>query len=462
MRRGLSPLRQRRFCLLILGQLASSMGDAFYAVALPWYVLAGHGDTLLLGTVLAAYGVPRTVLLAVGGHASDRWHPWNVMMVADSARALAIAALAIVAASGPAHVSLLVPVAAVLGAGEGLFLPGSFSIVPCLLADDELQAGNAISSGGTQLATLIGPAVGGAVVAGFGPAIAFAVDAVTFALSATTLAGIRTRERDAAKATLVTAPDLGVDSYDGQRTAAVPTIRHLLATERVLKVMLIVTVAANLGSGGMSEVALPALARGPFDAGAAGYGGLIAAFAGGAVFGTLGAAQVRRPHRPLMVTSIAFLVEAGAFACVPYLGGVLPAGAALAAFGALNGFGNVVALTAFQRWAAAELRGRLIGLLMLGSFGIFPVSVLLGGLVVRDLGAAAFFPLNASVLAAAILWSLTQPSWRQLGASGGSERRPPEVLAAGQDGARETCSKARDQSPHAPPSAPETTSPSGD
>ena len=69
------------------GQLTSNVGDAFYAVALPWYVLATHGGPLLLGTVLAAYGIPRTALLLVGGHLSDRWRPWTVMMATDAVRA---------------------------------------------------------------------------------------------------------------------------------------------------------------------------------------------------------------------------------------------------------------------------------------------------------------------------------------------------------------------------------------
>lgn len=76
--RVLAPLRHSGFQPLVGGQLASTVGDAFYAVALTWYVLAGHGGTLLLGTVLVAYGVPRTALLAVGGQASDRWRPASV------------------------------------------------------------------------------------------------------------------------------------------------------------------------------------------------------------------------------------------------------------------------------------------------------------------------------------------------------------------------------------------------
>jgi hypothetical protein len=58
MPRALSPLRHGPFRLLVAGQVTSNVGDACYAVALPWYVLASHGGTVLLAAVLAAYGHP--------------------------------------------------------------------------------------------------------------------------------------------------------------------------------------------------------------------------------------------------------------------------------------------------------------------------------------------------------------------------------------------------------------------
>ena len=121
--RGFAPLRHHGFRYLVAGQLASSLGDACYAVALPWYVLAAHGSALTLGTVLAAYGTARIALLAAGGHASDRWGPWTVMMTADAARLLAVTSLALTSASCPADTGLLAPIAVLLGAGDGLFLP---------------------------------------------------------------------------------------------------------------------------------------------------------------------------------------------------------------------------------------------------------------------------------------------------------------------------------------------------
>ncbi len=58
-----------------------------------------------------------------------------------------------------------------------MFLPASFSVIPSLLPGDGLQAGNALASGCTQLASLAGPAIGGTLVALGSPSAAFAAPA---------------------------------------------------------------------------------------------------------------------------------------------------------------------------------------------------------------------------------------------------------------------------------------------
>jgi MFS family permease len=469
--RNFAPLRHRGFRLLASGQLASNVGDAFYMVALPWYVLANHGGALLLGTVLAAYGIPRTALLAVGGQASDRWGPWTVMMVSDGVRVLAAVGLAVTAATGPARADILIPIAVVLGAGEGMFMPGSFAIIPALLPDEDLQAGNALVSAGTQLATLVGPALGGAMVALIGPSPAFGLDAASFAVSALTLAGVRAAKRTAAQpavpehtaaghtaATNTAATNTAVTNTAATNTAAtntaatntaaanagaaatervdqpvlalVPspaqdtppvagaratTVAGLLRSERVIQIGLLVTIVANLGSGGIDGVALPSLAHGPFHTGAGGFGGLIAAFGGGALLGTLVSGHLGRLRRPAIVGSFVFLIEAACMAAIPYLGGALGAGAALIVLGAMNGFGNVVMITAFQRWAPPDLLGRLAGVLTLASLGVYPISVVVAAGVVHGIGPAPFFPIAGAALAFAILLGLSQRAWRTFG-----------------------------------------------
>jgi MFS family permease len=411
--RTLAPLRHRRFRLLTAGQVTSNVGDACYAVALPWYVLADHGSAVLLGMVLVAYGIPRTALLAVGGYASDRWRPQTVMLASDLARALAVAALAVTAAVGPARAIVLLPIAVVLGAGEGLFLPGSFAILPSLLPGEDLQAGNALASSGTQLAALAGPVIGGALIALAGPPLAFALDAFSFTVSAMTLAGLRAVPP--APSNSGATPEL--------KDKPTPTLRAMLRSERVLPVILLVNIAANLGLGGMDEVALPALAHGPLHADAGGYGTMLAALGGGALLGTFAAGQVRHA-RPVITGSLAFLVGAACMAVVPYLDTTLAVAAAMAGIGMMNGFGNVQMITVFQQWAPPSMLGQLAGLLALTSFGMFPVSAALAALVVRDLRPAAFFPLAAAALTIAILAGLSQRAWRDFGTGQQAQTAP--------------------------------------
>ena len=191
----------------------------------------------------------------------------------------------------------------------------------------------------------------------------------------------------------------------------------MLRSERVLQIIVLVNIAANLGLGGMSEVALPALAHGPLHAGASGYGAVLAAFGGGALLGTIAAGQVGRLRRPVIVGSLAFLAEAACMAAAPYLGATVAVAAAMAGLGVMNGFGNVLTITAFQRWAPPAALGRLAGLLTLTSFGVFPISVALAAVLVRQWGPSPFFLLAAASTAVAILAGLSQRAWRDFGAN---------------------------------------------
>jgi MFS family permease len=184
----------RNFQLLAGGQLASTIGDYCYAVALPWLVLSNHGNTILLGTVLACYGVPRTVLIPVGGMLADKFGPRTLMLFADVLRCVLVGVLTFLAARHIASLVTLGPTAALIGGGEGLFLPASYTIMPSLLDDARLAAGTALNSTAVQVGSLIGPAIGGALVAITGASTAaFGIDAVSFAVSAVSLALIPRR-----------------------------------------------------------------------------------------------------------------------------------------------------------------------------------------------------------------------------------------------------------------------------
>ena len=401
----MAPLRHLSFRLLIAGQLVSNFGDAIYSVALPWYVLAHHGGPLLLGTVLAAYGVPRTALLVVGGHASDRYRPWTVMLAANIVRGVAVAAFAATAAAGLARGSVLIVIAVILGAGEGMFIPASSAIVPALLPREELQAGNALSFGTTELSQLAGPALGGVLVAVVGVASGFAIDAATFAVSALTLIGIR---RDAP----VRAPSAEHDRQPDLAGGAV-TARGLLVREPILRLILVTDAVLNLGTAGMGRVALPALARGPLHLDASGYGALSAAMGAGLLVGTIAASWLPSARRPLLIASLTLLPTAPLIAVIPYADRRLSAAFVLVLAFVLVAIGNLLMVTGFQQWAPPQLLGRVTGMLMLASIGMLPVSVLLAGVLIHLIGPAAYFPLDAGTILIAAIVQLSSPTWRR-------------------------------------------------
>jgi MFS family permease len=407
------PLSVRSFQLLTAGQLASTAGDFCYAVALPWLVLSAHGGPVLLGTVLACYGVPRTVVIPLAGMLTDKIGARTMMLLADVVRCVLVAALAVLAARHVASLAALGPLAALIGAGEGLFIPASYTILPSLLEPRQLAAGNAVSLGAVRAGSLFGPALGGALVATAGSAPAFAVDAASFAVSALTLALIPRRP---AQSTVAGATEKAIATGTGNGTnndIRELRVRDLFRRSRAMQVFVVVTIVANLTGGGLTGVALPALAHARFGAG--GYGALLACMAVGGLIGTLLSARTGKLRMPTIVAAGTFILMAVTMCLVPYLGGEAGAAAALFVFGACNGLGNAIAFTAGQRWTPPHVLGRVMGLMMLCLFGTFPLSVALTGILVHHIGPTLFFPIAGTVTGLAFLGGLSQKEYRDFG-----------------------------------------------
>jgi MFS family permease len=409
------PLADGNFRLLTGGQVTSTVGDYCYAVALPWLVLSGHGGPTLLGTVLACYGLPRVVALPAGGVLADRLGPRRVMLIADTARAILAGVLMLVAARHVTAIAVLGPIAVGLGAGEGLFLPATNSIMPSLLTPDRLAAGNAINMAALQVGSVLGPVLGGAMVAAGGSVPAFAVDAASFAVSAVTLALMRLSRAAAAPAAATESAAADGAPRLPEGVEAAPGLWQFVRQERVLKLLMLITLVANFGMAGTFEVAMPALAHARWGAG--GYGALLACIGFGTVAGTLSSARAARLRRPAIAADLAFLICAAGITAMPFLGGLPGAAAAALLLGVGAGFGNTVMITLAQQWAPAELLGRVMSLVMVCAIGSFPVTSVLTGVLVHVLGPPPFFVIAGVGLAAAILGSLSQPVFREFGAA---------------------------------------------
>ena len=406
------PLKVRNFQLLFGGQTISVIGDALYLVALPWLVLTTGGSPQELGSVLAAYGIPRALSMLLGGWLSDRLGPRRVMLIADAARLLLVGLLAAIARGGHPTVFQLCAIAIPLGAFGGAFLPASQAILPQMLSPDELQAGNGLMQASRQGANLIGSGIAGAVVAVLTAAAALAIDAGTFLMSALSLALMRTAHR-AAPGPGKQAAEREKPVSSGQERVEQISLWQYLGTSRLIQMTLLIFILIGLVSGGLIEVALPTLVHGPLHGNASLFGIILMAWGVGAFSGAIGSSALGKRQHKGIIMLFAGLLMAAMIALLPTWGVASAIGCML--IGGLTGsIVNVTLFTAIQRAIPAHLMGRVMGLLLFGSFGVYPFSVTLSGILSTHVGPASFFPVAGLVLALAMLLGLTQRAVRAI------------------------------------------------
>src|SRR5947207_4408359 len=192
--RILEPLANRDYRLLTTGAFVSLLGDGFFSVALAWQVYQISNVPTALSIVGVAWTLPLVDFLLLSGVLTDRYDRRWLMIGADLVRAAAVIGLGLLSITGAIQLWHVVVLIAFMGAGDAFFNPASTAIVPDLLAAERLPQANALQGTVRPLMIrLIGPAIGGFVVAVLGPGSAFLVDGASFVLSATALLAIRAR-----------------------------------------------------------------------------------------------------------------------------------------------------------------------------------------------------------------------------------------------------------------------------
>ena len=368
-------LRSRAYLLLLAAQCASLLGDFFNYVAVAWLVLELTGSNLAVGTVLAAASIPRALLMLLGGAVSDRFSPRVSMLVGGLARALVMGALAVLALVHTVQLWELVVGSFVIGTIAAFFLPASTSMLPRVVPRAQLETGNAFMMLNRFAAMILGPAVGGVMVAAVGAGVAFAADAAGYAL-----AGVLVMLLPG------TTSGISLASSGGSALQDIWDGIIQVWTDVPLRTALVVIAAVNfLGLPGV-QVGLPALAYQRFDQGAAALGGGYAAFGLGAVAGALGAGAFRAPRLMWVLLGATALFGAGLAAAgfAPTLPLLLTA---LGLMGVIAGGSNPHLLSWIQRRTDPRMQGRVMSLVMLASVGLEPPGLALGGVVAsRNLG----------------------------------------------------------------------------
>lgn len=397
----------RDFMLLWIGQSTSMLGDQFYSIASAWLMLKLTGDPLALGLVLAIAGIPRAIFIVIGGAITDRVSPRRVMLAADFIRLFLSALLAFQVFTNTLQPWMIYIYALVGGVVGGIFGPASMSIVPHILPEKNLQAGNSLTQGSAQLIGFVGPAAAGAMIAAFkdvntGIGVAIAFDALTFIVSVITLWMMRAGET-AASTSEMRADDILKSIGEG--------IRFMLK-DPVLRLMFIIIAIANLSFGGPVVVGIPYLADTRFPGGAAAYGLIISGYSGGNLLGIILCGALPRFSKAVLriFLLVMFLLFGLGLAAIGWISATWLATLDMFILGVLNGYMAILLITGLQRSIPREMLGRMMSMVMLASMSLIPLSQVIAGGVLRWNVLALFLGAGGMLLALAVYLGATRAS----------------------------------------------------
>jgi MFS family permease len=334
--------RRARLFFIALAQSAFGTGAAYVALLL--IAFDRFESPLAITIVLIADLLPAMLLGPVFGAAADRWSRRSCLVVADAIRAFAFVGIGVVDSF-----AATVVLAAVAGAGTGIFTPAALAGLPSLVRKDRLAAATSLYGAIADLGYTVGPALAAAAFVAASPEAVTVVNGVTFALSAVLLATIPFGAVPAG-ASGVSKRSLFSEARDGIR-----------ATSGMVGVPVVLWIsAAALFFGGILNVAELLFAE-DLGAGESGFAVLVALYGLGFVVGSLvgakGGSFARLKHRYLL----GLLLMAAGFVAA----GLAPVYEIAAVMFALAGLGNGMILVherlLIQDSVAQSIMGRVFG-----------------------------------------------------------------------------------------------------
>ena len=289
LRRAAGALTERNFRYLFASSTISGLGDGISMVALVFAVLQVSDSAIALGLVLAARQIADAAIVLAAGVWADRLPRHIVLIVVAVVQGVVQAITGTLVLTGSATIAMLVVLQTFYGLAEGFYLPASTGLIPATVSPPRLQQANALLGLSRNATRIVGPAIGGAIVAAGSPGSALLIDAASFALGALLLVPLRLPRRD----DVVEAKSFFADLRQGWSEFRRQTW--------------IWTTIVFFGIGNFAFASYWVL--GPVIAnrelgGAPAWAALTAAFSGGALFGGLLAIKIR-PKKPLAASCMA-------------------------------------------------------------------------------------------------------------------------------------------------------------
>jgi MFS family permease len=343
-----TPLRRDRdFRWLWSGQVVNGIGNQITRVALPYQVYVLTGSTLAIAALTLFQLVPILLFALGAGSLADALDRRRLLLATQAGLMACSVALVLLTITGPPPIWALFVVAFFAAGLSAVDQPTRSSAIPRLVPKERLASAIALNQLNFQMASIVGPAVGGVIIAAVGIGAAYVVDVASFAASLVALLAIQPLP----PLSSVTRP--GLDA-----------IREGLRFARMRRAILgSFVIDLNAMIFGMPMSLFPVLALDVFKTGALGFGLMEAAPAAGAFVGALFSGWVRHVHRvgrAVLASVLAWGLAITAFGLVTVSFPV--ALLCLAVAGAADMFSAVFRSTLVQLETPDNLRGRVMSI----------------------------------------------------------------------------------------------------
>jgi MFS family permease len=396
--------------------MIGSIGSWMQATAQGWLVLDLTDSPAALGLVSALQALPTLLLSVVAGVIADRADRRKLLAGTQLFSAAVAFTLAVLTTGGVIQFWQVALLALLAGTAGAIQTPAYQAIVPSLVDRAAIGSAVALNSAQFNLSRILGPSLAGAVIAAGGLQIAFWSNAVALLAVATILWRLR----------IVTPPDLA-RAETSMWSNLLDGLRWTRSQRMVAVLVLLAGVPALFLLNYL--VLLPVFARDVLGIGAPGLGILSGGVGIGALAAALGLAALR-PSGGSGRSLLAALVVASLAEVVFAVSRDVPLSVvALAVLGACQVVYYATTNTLLQVLVPARLRGRVISLYILTSWGLIPIGNILSGWVAeRATATVALVGGSVITLATALVVALAVPELRRI-AAGSAADRPAAATA---------------------------------
>jgi len=387
--------------LLWFGESISLLGDQFYMVAMPWLVLQLTGSAIAVGTIVAVAGIPRALLMLIGGVFTDSVTPRVLMLFSNASRIVITGLLTFLVLTNTIQVWMLYVFSLAFGIVDAFFQPAAMAIVPALVTEEQLASANAAMQGTALMVTAAGPGIAGALVKIVGTSFAFFLDTISFAVATVMLLVMMPPKAEAKPA------------KHGSIMADIREAMAYIRQDELLGLLLIIVVALNFLFTGPLMVGPAVLAKERFaEQGSVAMGILLSAMGLGSLIGMVGG-SVLKPTRMGLLTLSTIMFAGVGIAAAAFTSSLGIMAVLFAVVGASTGFSNLLLITWLQKRISKEMMGRVMSIIMLASMGLMPISAAVAGFVANT-SLTLLFALNGSLLVLTAILSLLNKKVRAM------------------------------------------------